>query len=135
MIEVTLSSDSFKQNPTFADEIAILRQLYNLIVMKPGTDPLNPAKGCDVNSAYYKFKSEMDTIVLEQTIKEQILAYTDYKISNVSCKTLKSGEKWVLHVFLSIMGMERELVVSTNGEFSQYTVIDSLTQEIFDENQ
>ena len=54
MVEASLKIDSLKKNVQYTGMQAVARQIYNLILMKPGTDPLNPAKGCDARSYYYR---------------------------------------------------------------------------------
>lgn len=132
MKEVTLNTDSFNQNPQFENEAAVLRHIYNLIVMKKGTDPLNPDKGVDINRFYYAFKDDVDVHALEQEIKDQVSTYTNYLINNVICQTSKSGTKWVLHVILTIPPFQKALVISTNGDITQYTEVNT-SRDIIDE--
>ena len=123
MIEASLKVDSFEKNYMYTDNMAKIRQIYNLILMPPGTDPLNPSKGCDVRSYYYQFKDDESIRILENNIRDQIRLYTTYIATNVSCKAMKNKfGKYILHVV--VMLQNQSIVISTDGEQSALNLLE-----------
>ena len=124
MIEASLKVNTLGQNVTYTNSTARIRQIYNLLLMKPGTDPLNPSKGCDVRSYYYQIKDDTILQLLQTKISEQIAKYTPYTIRNVLCKAIKNRQgNYILHIAISLTNSST-VVVSTDGEQSTLNLID-----------
>ena len=116
MIEASLSLNSLNQNHQYIGDNAIIKQIYNLLLMVPGTDPLNLDKGCDTTSYYYQTKDNGRISELEQRIQDQIHTYTPYKVNNVICRGLKNNEdKWILHILITFFA-GINILFSTDGE-------------------
>lgn len=123
MIEATLKLDSLGQNLQYTDIKATVRQIYNLILMKPGTDPLNPDKGCDARSYYYQINNESVISSLQNNITNQIAKYTPYMVRGVICKALLNrSNKWILHIIVTLINGQT-VVVSTNSDVSTLNLI------------
>ena len=123
MIETTLKIDSLDKNIEYTGTRAIIQQIYNLVLMKPGTDPLNPEKGCDARSYYYQFKDSSVLQNLEIKIQEQIRKYTPYTVSNVVCRADKNkAGNYILRIVIS-MSRSSAIVISTNGDRSAVNTI------------
>lgn len=123
MIEATLKLDSWGQNVQYTDMTAVIRQIYNLILMKPGTDPLNPEKGCDARSYYYSIKDDSIIQKLQQNITNQISKYTPYMVRGVVCKAvMNKSHNWILHIVVTLISGQT-VVVSTNSEVSALNLL------------
>lgn len=123
MIEPSLKIDSLGKNITYTGIDAKIRQLYNLTLMKPGSDPLNPDKGCDARSYYYQFKDDNVLSNLESKISEQVSKYTPHIIQSVSCKAIKNRSgKWILHIIYVLVNGS-QAIVSTDEERSTLNLI------------
>lgn len=123
MIEATLKLDTLGQNLQYTGVKATVREIYNLILMKPGTDRLNPSKGCDARSYYYQINDNSIIDELQRNITDQISKYTPFKVQGVVCKAILNREKeWVLHIIV-IMPNNMAVVVSTNAEVSTLNLI------------
>lgn len=124
MTEATLSKDSYGRNSILKDDEAMIRQIYYLCMMKKGTDPLNPDKGCDVMSYRYSYKDDSVIMALQQEINQQIMDYTPYKVANVICKAVKNkAGNYILHIFISLNKLNSIIDIATNGERSKMSVI------------
>ena len=124
MVEASLKLDSLGQNLQYTGNLAIVRQIYNLILMKPGSDPLNIEKGCDARSYYFQIKDDTVLSELQQNITNQISTYTPYSVRNVVCKAiLNRNHQWILHIVVVLID-GRSIVVSTNGDLSTLNLID-----------
>ena len=123
MIEASLKIDSLGKNVQYTGYDATVRQIYNLILMKPGSDPLNPKKGCDARSYYYRIKDDSIISQLENDIRDQISKYTPHKVSAVNCKAVKNKSgKYILHIII-ILPNDKSVIVSTDGEASTLNLI------------
>lgn len=123
MIEATLKLDSLGQNLQYTDSKAQIRQIYNLILMKPGTDLLNPNKGCDARSYYYAIKDDGIIQELQEKITDQISKYTPYVTRGVICKaSLNRSNKWILHIMIMLVNGQTA-VVSTDADVSTLNLI------------
>lgn len=124
MIEATLKLDSLNKNLQYTGSQAIVRQIYNLILMKPGTDPLNPEKGCDARSYYYRIKDDSVLSELQTKITDQISTYTPHTVRSVMCKaTMTKSKQWILHIMVTLLN-GRTMAVSTNGDLSTLNLLD-----------
>lgn len=123
MIEATLKLDTLGQNLQYNGSKAAIRQIYNLILMKPGTDHLNPNKGCDARSYYYAIKEDSVLEKLQQEIIDQIAKYTPYTVRSVLCKaSLNRSHKWILHIMVMLISGQTA-VVSTDADVSTLNLI------------
>lgn len=124
MIEATLKLDSLNKNLQYTGSQAIVRQIYNLILMKPGTDPLNPEKGCDARSYYYRIKDDSVLSELQTKITDQISTYTPHTVRSVMCRaTMTKSKQWILHIMVTLLN-GRTMAVSTNGDLSTLNLLD-----------
>lgn len=124
MKEATFITNSYGKNITYDGDRGIVHQIYHLIVMQPGTDPLNMYKGIDINKYYYEFVDDAILLDLENDIKQQIADYTPYTVLNVICKAIKNKlGKYILHTFISLREYGEIINVSTNGEKSELATI------------
>lgn len=124
MIEASLKVDTLGQNIQYTGITARIRQIYNLILMKPGTDPLNPSKGCDARSYYYQYKEDSVLSELETKINDQVKKYTPHTITSVACRAIKNKyDKYILHIIVTLTS-GTNVVVSTNGEASTLNLLD-----------
>lgn len=118
MIEASLNLDSLGQNLQYVDTRAVIKQLYNLLVMKPGTDLLNLDKGCDTTAYRFQTNEQSRISTLEMRIRDQISTYTPYKIQNCVCKALKNNNgDYILHILITLANGVNALF-STNGNVS-----------------
>ena len=125
MIEASLKMDSLGKNVQYTGVSAKVSQIYNIITMKPGSDPLNPYKWCDIRSYYYQFNEENILRTLETNIYDQIGQYTPYLVSSVQCRAVKNLKgKYILHVIV-MMPDTKSIIVSTNGETSSLNLINN----------
>ena len=123
MTEASLKIDSLGKNIEYKNMDAKIRQIYNLILMKPGTDPLNPEKGCDARSYYYQFNDDNVLRNLETKINDQIRIYTPYTIQSVMCKAIRNREgNYILHIMVSLLN-DVTVAISTNGEASTLNLL------------
>lgn len=126
MTEVSLKLDTFGRAKNYTGVEAVARQLTNLIWMIPGTDPLNPSKGCDIRSYYFNIDKENILSNLELSIKNQISKYTDFGITKVKCKSIIN--KFGVHLLAVLMQYgigNQQIVVTTDGERINSTTIKS----------
>lgn len=124
MQEATFIIDSFGKNMTYNGDKGIVHQIHHLLVMAPGTDPLNPEKGINIKSYYYEFVDDSILIDLQNKIREQIADYTPYTVLNVIVKAIKAkSEKYILHTFISLQEYQDIINVSTDGERSTLATI------------
>ncbi len=123
MIEPSLKIDSLGKNIMYTGIDARIRQLYNLTLMKPGSDPLNPDKGCDARSYYYQFKDDNVLSTLESKIYDQVSKYTPHIIQSVNCKAIRNRSgKWILHI-IYVLVSGSQAIVSTDEERSALNLI------------
>ena len=124
MIEATLMLDSYGRNRVYTDDTAMVHQIYHLIIMEKGTDPLNPDKGVDIESYRYEFKDDSVLMQLQQIIQKQVSDYTPYTVTNVICKAVKNRyNNYILHIFISISEFRNIINISTDGERSELGII------------
>lgn len=124
MTEATLIIDAYGRNLMYTGDSAVIHQIYNLIVMDPGTDDLNPGKGIGIKSYYYEYNDSTVLMTLENKIREQIATYTPYSLANIICKGIKDSKgDFILHVFIMLRDIENIVNVSTNGEITELAVI------------
>jgi hypothetical protein len=124
MTEPTLNIDSFNANVSYSDAKAKFRQIYNLIKMHKGTDPLNSDKGVDINTYYYQFADDSVLTDIENEITNQIATYTPYRTQTVRCFTRKSSDgNTVLCTMVSLIDEEIKLAVVTNGNASAFDLL------------
>ena len=124
MIEATLLLDSYGRNLMYTNDTAMIHQVYNLIVMDKGTDPLNPEKGVGITSYYYEYKDDTLLRDLENEIQNQISKYTPYSLVNVLCRAIKNKKgDYILHIFLSFTTLNKIVNVSTNGEKTELALL------------
>ena len=124
MIEATLIVDSYGRNHMYTGDTAMIHQIYHLIVMDPGTDPLNPAKGIGIKSYKYAYTDQVVLSRLENEIRNQISKYTPYTLINIMCKAIKNRKgDYYLHVFISLNEINQIVNVSTDGEKTELAVI------------
>lgn len=117
MTEATFMIDSYRRNTTFKDNKAMIYQIYNLIVMDPGTDSLNPEKGVGILSYKYAYDEQTVLIELENDIRNQVSNYTPYTLTNIICKSMKNKQnKSILHIFISLNELNEVINISTDGE-------------------
>ena len=92
--------------------------------MKPGTDLLNPEKGCDARSYYFQIKDDSVISDLQKKITDQIAKYTPYIVRGVICKpVLNISKQWILHIIVVLIDGQ-SVIVSTNGDVSTLNLID-----------
>ena len=126
MTEATLIVDSYGRNHMYTGDTAMIHQIYHLIVMDPGTDPLNPEKGIGIRSYKYAYTDQTVLSNLENTISRQIGKYTPYTLVTVMCKAIKNRKgDYYLHVFISLNEVNEIINVSTDGEKTELAVIRS----------
>lgn len=120
MQEATFIVNSYGKNIAYEGDRGIVHQIYHLLNMKPGTDPLNPKKGINMPGYYYEFADDATLIELENEIRQQITDYTPYTVITIMCKDVKhkSGNHH-LHTFISLREYEDIINVATNGETSE----------------
>ena len=124
MIEATLMIDSYGRNVEYKGDIAMVHQIYHLIVMDKGTDELNPNKGIGIKDYYYEYKDDTVLMNLENEIRDQISTYTPYNVTNVICKAIKNSKgDYILHVFVSLNEILEIINVSTNGEKNELALM------------
>lgn len=124
MIEATLIVDSYGRNHMYTGDTAMIHQIYNLIVMDPGTDPLNPEKGIGIKSYKYAYTDQTILSTLENNINTQIYKYTPYTLTNVMCKAIKNRKgDYYLHVFISLNEINEIINVSTDGEKTELAIM------------
>ena len=129
MINVTQNTDGFRRNPTIQGEEEILTRCYNLLVMTPGTDDLNPNKGCDIRKFIYTFKDDVNVLHLQREIKSQIEKYLGITVADVICRCLKTNGTWKLHVILTITGSDKALLATADKDDTYMNIIDTLVTE------
>ena len=122
MIEATLKVNSLGYNEMYTGGKAKFAQIYALICMKKGTDILNPDKGIDINSYYYKFNDAVVLADLERDITDQIHTYTPYRPLSVQCGSKLVGERYVISIVIRLTGEAEVVAVVSNGEQSDYDV-------------
>lgn len=124
MTEATLMIDSYGRNVEYKGDIAMIHQIYHLIVMDKGTDELNPDKGVGIEDYYYEYKDDTVLMNLENEITDQITKYTPYNPTNVICKAIKNSKgDYILHVFVSLSDILEIVNISTNGERSELALL------------
>lgn len=124
MTEATLMVDSYGRNHMYTGDTAMVHQIYYLIVMDPGTDPLNPEKGIGIKNYRYSYTDQTVLSTLENEIRTQIAKYTPYTLSNVMCKDIKNkkGDHY-LHVFISLQEINDIVNIATDGERTELAVM------------
>ena len=122
MVEATLRVNSLGANEMYVGGKAKFAQIYALICMKKETDILNPDKGIDINSYYFKFNDPVVLADLEREITDQIAKYTPYKPLNVQCGSKLVGDRYVISIIMSLNGQDEVVAVVSNGEQSDYDV-------------
>ena len=116
MIEATLKVNSLGYNEMYTGGKAKFTQIYALICMKKGTDILNPDKGIDINSYYYKFNDAVVLADLERDITDQIHTYTPYRPLSVQCGSKLVGERYVISIVIRLTGEDEVVAVVSNAE-------------------
>lgn len=91
--EFDFSINSFQKQKEYTGPMAYAIRIKNLFLMKPGQFPSIPEMGLDIPSIRYQF---MDTLLageLRNKIMNQISAYTDIQVSDVTISTMTVGDK------------------------------------------
>lgn len=125
MAEATFMVDNLNQNKLLEGVKEEIQQLYQLITMYKGTDPLNPDKGVGIENYKYDYADNGILINLENEISEQIRKYTPYLSAEIGCKAIKNVDgDYILHVFIMLPNLETAVVdISTNGKGSSLALI------------
>ena len=123
MTEPTFNVNSLGENKIYTGSRAQFAQIYNLIRMKKGTDPLNPDKGIGIADYYYMFDEASDLMKLENQIYDQIITYTEYRPITVNCTSKKVEGVKVLSVLISLKDFNEVLVVLSNGDNTLFDTV------------
>lgn len=117
MTEATLKLNSLGENVAYSNARGTMEQVYHLINMMPGTDPLNPTKGVGIQRWYYRLNNDATIRDVQQEIETQVTKYLNVQNLRVICKGVrtKKNNDYVLVIAMTY-GLGSSFVMATNGE-------------------